>query len=1367
MTTTSKRGLGLALSAVVAASMITTLPALSTSAAAADAGLTIKSGHAMGKKANKGGTKRPLRKQFERLATFPVYKNLPDGADAEQETSAEIAGVSKDGMTVVYTDSPGKRLGFVDISNPAKPKALGGVDLTKNGDAEDEPTSVYVHGDHILAVINTSESYVKPSGRLDVISMKTREVVHSVDLEGQPDSIAVSGDGKYAAIAIENERDEEATPKDGEEGDLPQMPAGFVQVIDVEDADATNWTATRVDLVDEDGKALPMLAEAGIDTPEDPEPEYVSINADNIAAVSLQENNGIVLIDLATKKLTKAFSAGNAQVSRIDTEKDGVYNPTGSIDKPREPDAIAWVDRNYLATANEGDWKGGTRGWTVFDTRTGKVSWDAGNSFEHIAAKYGLHNEGRAGKKGSEPEGIAIAKYQTNRIAFVASERSNFVAVYDIQKQTRPKLRQVLPTTVGPEGLLPIPNRNLLVVASEVDEAEEGIRSTIQVYGLESNDQDEFPSIVANGPIYRSNIGWGALSGLAADRWRKDRLVAVSDSAYKEAKIFHIHAKRTRTANIYRETTIRDAKGEVVKGLDLEGISSRADGGYWLASEAKKPEDNRLVRVDPKGIVRQEVSLPEYITSKMGKWGLEGVTSVGRGKHEVLYFVIQRPLWDNPKKKADPVDGDNIARIGRYEVGTGEFSWFGYEMDESAKDSGWVGLSEITALNAAGTKLAVIERDKGVGDKAKHKKVYEVTIPDTGAATGKKVTVLKKKLLVDALPKLKSTNGWTQEKLEGFAVDKIGNMYAVTDNDGVKDANGETVFMYLGQTKHRPFRGGKHSPLKPWKPNKPKNPLKPAKPDVMDLQVLSFSDYHGRLEADMKPLKKKEDPSQTEVGGAEYLATKLKSLRKGQKYSVTVAAGDMIGGSPFLSGLFHDEPTVESMNAMGVDVVGVGNHEFDEGTDELVRIAKGGCHPEDGCYFPETPYKGANFDLLAANVLKKSDAQTLLPAVSVKEYGGVKVGFIGMTLKETPTLVNPAGVSKVTFQDEVRTANKYAKSLQRQGVHSVVVLLHQGGSTKGTLNECNNLTGPIDKIARSMSPVVDLIVTGHTDQAYKCVVPDPSGAPRMVTSSSSYGRVVSETTLKIDRKSGDVIRPRTETTNHLVTRDKADATQTKIIEKWKKLAAPKAARVVGTIKEDVTGDADGDRGIETPMANLIADSILFGTKAKRDGSADVAFMNVGGVRASFLKDKITNGEKPGEITYTEAYETSPFGNMLVTMDLTGAQIKEVLEQQYTPGRSREMLALGVSSGFSYTWDASQAQGNRVVASSMKLNGKRVDMKQTYRVATLNFLASGGDQFTAFTKGKNVLGGPNDLENLVRFLGAKPGVVPPPSRVKGL
>lgn len=1364
MTTSSKRSFGLALSAVLAASSVSA-PAFAHVSATTNA--PVANDAKSSKK--KGGTKRPLKKQFERLATFPVYKNLPEGADPEQETSAEIAGVSKDGMTVVYTDSPGKRLGFVDITNPAKPKPLGGIDLTKAGSADDEPTSVYVHGDYILAVINTSESYVKPSGRLDVISMKTRKVVHSIDLEGQPDSIAVSGDGKYAAIAIENERDEDKTPEGGEEGDLPQMPAGFVQVIDVADEDPTAWEATRVDLVGKDGKALPMLSKAGIDTPEDPEPEYVDINADNIAAVSLQENNGIVLIDLESKKLTKAFSAGNAKVDRIDTEKDGVYRPTGSIDKPREPDAIAWVDRNYLATANEGDWKGGTRGWTVFDTRTGDVRWDAGNSFERIAAKYGMHNEGRAGKKGSEPEAIAVAKYHTNRLAFVASERSNFVAVYDIQKQTRPKLRQVLPTTVGPEGLLPIPGRDLLIVASEVDEAKEGTRSAIQVYGLDSQDQDEFPSIVANGPIYRSQIGWGALSGLAADRWRKDRLVAVSDSAYKEGKIFHIHAKRTRTANIYRETTIRDAKGNIVKGLDLEGISSRTGGGYWLASEAKKPEDNRLIRVDPKGIIRQEVSLPEEITSKMGKWGLEGVTSVGHGKKEVLYFVIQRPLWDNPKKKSEPVDGDNIARIGRYEVGTGKFSWYGYEMEKSEKGSGWVGLSEITALNASGSRLAVIERDKGVGDKANHKKVYEIDIPDTGAATGEKVTVVKKKLLVDALPKLKSTNGWTQEKLEGFAVDKIGNMYAVTDNDGVKDANGETVFMYLGQTKHRPFRGA-HNPLKPWKPSKPVKPGKPGKPgkpDVMDLQVLSFSDYHGRLEADMKPLGKKEDPSQTPVGGAEYLATKLKNLRKGKKNTVTVAAGDMIGGSPFLSGLFHDEPTVESMDAMGVDVVGVGNHEFDKGTDELVRIAKGGCHPEDGCYFPDSPYKGAKFDFLAANVVKKADGQTLLPAVSVKEYSGVKVGFIGMTLKDTPTLVNPAGVASVSFKDEVLTANKYARQLRRQGVETIIVMIHQGGMTKGTYNECNNLTGPIHKIARSMSASIDLIVTGHTDKAYKCIVPDPSGAPRMVTSSSSYGRVVSETTLKIDRKSGDVIRPRTETENHLVTRDKADAEQTKIIKKWKKLAAPKAARVVGTVKKDVTGDADGDRGIETPMANLIADSILFGTKAKRDGGADVAFMNVGGVRASFTRDKITNGEKVGEITYTEAYETTPFGNILVTMDLTGAQIKEVLEQQYTPGRSREMLALGVSAGFSYTWDKTQSQGSRVVANSMKLNGKKVEMDKTYRVATLNFLAAGGDKFTAFTKGKNVLGGPGDLENLVRFLETKPGITPPGDRVKGL
>lgn len=537
-------------------------------------------------------------------------------------------------------------------------------------------------------------------------------------------------------------------------------------------------------------------------------------------------------------------------------------------------------------------------------------------------------------------------------------------------------------------------------------------------------------------------------------------------------------------------------------------------------------------------------------------------------------------------------------------------------------------------------------------------------------------------------------------------------------------------------------------------------------PNLTEVQLLSFNDFHGHLEATDGPLSKTQDPSQTPVGGAEHLAAKLDQLRTAD--SLTVAAGDLIGGSPFLSGLFHDEPAVDSLNALGLDVSSVGNHEFDEGTDELLRMQEGGCHPVDGCYFP-TPYPGADFQWLAANVVKKDGSGTLLPGTSVKEIAGTKVGFIGMTLEATPTLVSPAGVSTVEFKDEVETANQQAEVLKEQGVKAIVVLLHEGGYQTGTYDGCEGISEPIAQIAATMTPEVDQIITGHTHQAYVCSLPDPAGNDRLVTSAADYGRAVTETNLVINERSGEVMRDHSTATNHLVTQESKDAEQTAIIEKWKALSETAGARVVGSVAEDILGDSSGNRGIETPMADLVADALLAGTDGPDEGGAQIAFMNVGGVRAS-LRTAPKYAEAPGDVIYKEAYDVMPFGNRLVTISMTGAQIEEVLEQQYQPiaaRGSRPMLALGVSEGFTYDWDTSQPQGSRVVPGSMALDGEPIDPTATYRVGTLNFLQEGGDSFTAFTEGTELTGGPEDLSALVDYLGDNPGVTAPESRVGGL
>lgn len=552
------------------------------------------------------------------------------------------------------------------------------------------------------------------------------------------------------------------------------------------------------------------------------------------------------------------------------------------------------------------------------------------------------------------------------------------------------------------------------------------------------------------------------------------------------------------------------------------------------------------------------------------------------------------------------------------------------------------------------------------------------------------------------------------------------------------------------------------------KPGKPQE----GNPNLTSVQLLSFNDYHGHLEATDGPLSAAQDPSQTAVGGAEYLHAKLDQLRAQapRGNSLTVAAGDLIGGSTFLSGLFHDEPAVESLETMGLDVSSVGNHEFDEGTDELLRMQYGGCHPKDGCYFPNDPYDGADFKWLAANVVKKSDGKTLLPGTSVKRVDGVEIGFIGMTLEATPTLVSPGGVATVDFKDEVETANQQAKLLKKRGVKAIVVLLHEGGYQSGTYQQCEGISAPIAQIAAQMTAEVDQIVTGHTHQAYTCSLPDPAGNPRLVTSAADYGRVVTASNLVINKRSGEVDRARTTAVNHLVDRTTTpNAEQTAIIAKWKTLSDAQGARVIGSVAEDITGDSSGNRGIETPMANLIADSILAATDGADEGGAQISFMNVGGVRAS-LRLAPKYGEAPGAVTYREAYDVLPFGNLINTITMTGAQIEEALEQQYQPvpaRGSRPTLALGVSQGFAYTWDATQPQGSRVVPGSMTLNGTAIDPATTYRVSVYNFLAQGGDLFTAFTQGTNLTGGQEDLVALEAYLAANPGLTAPGSRVGGL
>lgn len=725
---------------------------------------------------------------FHRLATYPVFENVPDGVDPADATVAEISSVSADGNTVAYTDALGGRIGFLDITDPGAPVGLGSHDVSGSAKGG-QPTSVAITdssvGEVALVVVDDStypgledteweDEDPAPGvreGRVDIVKLAgDHEEVASLDLGGQPDSIAISPDGRYAAIAMENQRNEAVTPEGGEEGDLPQAPAGFVQVIDLENPDATTWQVTPV--------ALPAAALEGLDTPEDAEPEYVDINEDNKLALTLQENNGVVVIDLPTASIDNVFTAGEATVEGVDTKKDGLFDPTGTIEGPREPDAIAWVGPNLVATANEGDWKGGTRGWSVFDTTTGEVKWDAGNSFEQIATRHGLHNNDRAGKKGAEPEGLAFETIGGTPYAFVGSERSNFVAVYDMTDPVNPVFLQVLPTTNGPEGLLPIPARDLLVVSSEEDDADAGVRASVGVFSLEDGPA-AFPSVISDD-VDGQPIGWGALGALSGDPASATHLWSASDAAYATGRLYHVDVASS-PAHIESVIKVTNGDGSLAK-VDIEGVHARSAGGFWVASEGATGPQNKLYRLDENGEIVRTVSLPKDVRDGLGKWGLEGVSALGTGRDEQVYVALQREL-----------EGESVIRIGRYSVGDDTWDWFGYTPEKTKVEGDWIGLSELTVVDQ--NTLAVIERDKLNGTRAALKSVYTVDVPLTHST---KVRKVKKTLAVDVLPELRALNGWTQEKLEGLGIAGDGRVFAVTDNDGLDDATGETQLLELG-----------------------------------------------------------------------------------------------------------------------------------------------------------------------------------------------------------------------------------------------------------------------------------------------------------------------------------------------------------------------------------------------------------------------------------------------------------------------------------------------------------------------------------------------------------------------------------------
>jgi 5'-nucleotidase len=547
-------------------------------------------------------------------------------------------------------------------------------------------------------------------------------------------------------------------------------------------------------------------------------------------------------------------------------------------------------------------------------------------------------------------------------------------------------------------------------------------------------------------------------------------------------------------------------------------------------------------------------------------------------------------------------------------------------------------------------------------------------------------------------------------------------------------------------------------------------------------QFLSYNDFHGAIDP---PGGSGAVVNGIPAGGVEYLATYLNKLRaeaaaEGRK-TLTVGAGDLIGATPLVSAAFHDEPTIELMNEVGLQVSSVGNHEFDEGVDELIRMQRGGCHPKDGCQDGDG-FGGAKFTYLAANTINKKTGLPILPPIDIKFVDGVPVGFVGLTLEGTAGIVNPAGIKNVRFANEVETANKWGNLLKLFGVKAQVLLVHQGGQQNASeqvpvpgVSDCNAFSGPIVPIVAGLNPEFRLVVSGHTHRFYTCTLPNSAGTS-VVTSAGTNGQLITDIDYTIDRRTGrfsDVAAKNVVVENgvpdgkggwlkdaagvFLKNPDTVDRNAKKVADKYRTAVAPIANRVVGAITADITRTA-GANG-ESPLGDVIADAQLAWTKSS---NAQIALMNPGGIRADFDAEASPGGEPNGQITYGEAFTVQPFNNLVVTQTLTGAQLKDVLEQQFVGfGGQTTQRILQVSAGLTYSWDSTAPAGSKVTA--LALNGTPIDPAAAYQVTTNDFLANGGDGFTNLTRGTGRTTAPGfDVDALVAYLGAGAPVAPGPA-----
>jgi len=696
---------------------------------------------------------------FNRIASFPVAQNTPDA----EESSSEIIYATEDGNMLVYSDSPAGGIGFTDITDPKAPKPAGFMSM------EGEPTSVAIAGGKAFIGVNTSESYTDPSGNLAIIDIASQSIEATCDVGGQPDSVATSKDGSKVAIAIENERDEDLN-----DGVIPQLPAGTVVIFDIAGGMVDCGTMKTVDVT--------RISEIAAS---DPEPEFVDFNDAGEIVLTLQENNSLAIINAQTGTVTSSFSAGAVDLTNADTEEEGAFTFDGSLTSvPREPDAVQWLDNDRFVTANEGDYEGGSRGFSIWN-KNGEVLWDSGMSIDHMVARLGHYPEGRSGNKGSEPEGLEVATFGPDTFIFVLLERASLVLVY---KDTggAPEFVQALPSGIGPEGAVAIPQRRLFVTANETDlRPDGGVGSHVMIYELQDSAEPAYPQIIADMNGDRP-IGWVALSGLVADAETPGLLYGVNDSFLgMQPSIYTIDATQ-KPARITKQIVVT-REGVPAQKVDLEGIALDGAGGFWLASEGRTDRviPHALYHVNADGEIEDEVGFPPALMDNEIRFGMEGVTAVGSSDDLILWMAIQREWRDDPK---------NTVKLVSYKPSTGE--WGAVSYPKAEPETGWVGLSEITAH---GDYVYIVERDNQIAENAKIKKLYRVPMSEmVPAELGSELPVVTKQEVHDFLADLMAQNGYVVDKVEGFAIDANGEGFVATDNDGVDDSSGETFFWSIG-----------------------------------------------------------------------------------------------------------------------------------------------------------------------------------------------------------------------------------------------------------------------------------------------------------------------------------------------------------------------------------------------------------------------------------------------------------------------------------------------------------------------------------------------------------------------------------------